>query len=531
MLVLCLTGSVSAQSFLKNVKQKAAQAAGKVSGSKFFGNETTTSSATKSSSSDSEGVPSVNDVVPKQRLATLNWDGTVTPSRSSSASALMAELPALPTAEQMARSTASEREAYYRKIASVTARVSQLQESAECSDAETEVAREKIEGQLANLFGLSKAEMEKLNDDRLSDAERDAIMQKAMNKRLGIDDNTISAANKLENMSEAEAEAYIRAHPEVIQQMQSVAMNTRSLQNDIQSMTSGASDLMTQFGAWSSELVAFENQESSYNYENIAKKYEGKLQGIYKQIFATNDAAQVDALYAQADELLYNYRVEAAKEYRASLLRRINHDKKAAAEYQRIAKKGISDGLLPQCMLNRSDLNAVMATANVLEDAYKDIPGISASPVEKKTLYQLPSGYVFLKIESSRYTAMPSSVSGGAASASAVASGLSGGACPLFLYNEKTSNYAVLERGSIRTVTFDQMAKMSNQCLWKQGEKPPYGTYKSLNGKRTVEYDENGSLVIDGMTYFEPISFSKQADRLEWIELDGDKIVLCTYKL
>ena len=42
---------------------------------------------------------------------------------------------------------------------------------------------------------------------------------------------------------------------------------------------------------------------------------------------------------------------------------------------------------------------------------------------------------------------------------------------------------------------------------------------------------EDGYLVIEGMSYFDPVSFSAKPDKLEWVEIDGNQIVLCTYKL
>jgi hypothetical protein len=60
---------------------------------------------------------------------------------------------------------------------------------------------------------------------------------------------------------------------------------------------------------------------------------------------------------------------------------------------------------------------------------------------------------------------------------------------------------------------------------------PPYGTYKSRSGKRTVEYSKTGEVIIDGMTTFTPSAFTVNPDRLEWIIFDGGKIVKCTYKL
>ena len=56
-------------------------------------------------------IPQASDVIPKRQTSTVVWDGVVTPSKASTAKALMAELPPLPAAEKMARSTMEERDA------------------------------------------------------------------------------------------------------------------------------------------------------------------------------------------------------------------------------------------------------------------------------------------------------------------------------------------------------------------------------------------------------------------------------------
>ena len=258
---------------------------------------------------------------------------------------------------------------------------------------------------------------------------------------------------------------------------------------------------------------------------------------IYKQIFATDDEAQVDALYAQADELLYNYRLDAAKEYRASLQRQIDQEKKYLAEYNSIMSDAVKDGTIPPCAMERADFNMVISIANILEDAYKDIPELDASPVEKQVLYTLPKGYGFAYSENRCYVGFPSDgVSAGNA-------GRGGGAvCWLLgkwpmLVEKESGTYGVLNCDGVKDISeaeleqFNKKASYKNMVDQRKKEKPAYGKYKSRSGKRTVEYAEDGYLVIEGMSYFDPVSFSAKPDKLEWVEIDGNQIVLCTYKL
>ena len=60
---------------------------------------------------------------------------------------------------------------------------------------------------------------------------------------------------------------------------------------------------------------------------------------------------------------------------------------------------------------------------------------------------------------------------------------------------------------------------------------PPYGTYKSRSGQRIVEFSKTGELIVNGMTTFHPVAFTAKDNALEWIILDGEEIMKCTYKL
>lgn len=143
MLMLSMADA-NAQGFLKKLKQKAQQAVGLSEKEKSEQNVENDSDepADASNLAVAQGI----DIVPKRKTVTITWDGTITPSSSSSASALMAELPPLPSAEKMARSNMEERDAYTQQIAAVLARAEQLQEANKgCSDAEMEALRQKWE--------------------------------------------------------------------------------------------------------------------------------------------------------------------------------------------------------------------------------------------------------------------------------------------------------------------------------------------------------------------------------------------------
>lgn len=234
-LLMFSTSDADAQGFLKKLKQKAQQAVGL---SKTEESEQTTENDDKSSADVSNlTVAQGSDIVPKRKTVTITWDGTVTPSSASSASALMSELPQLPSAEKMARSTMEERDAYINQIASVLARAEQLQEANNgCSDAEMEALRLKWEQKIQELFGLTKEELAMLNDENVPDSKKEPIRQKILVKVTGTNPD-MAEMERFEKMSEKEQENYIRQHPEFMQKMQAMAMNARNFSQKTKQMT------------------------------------------------------------------------------------------------------------------------------------------------------------------------------------------------------------------------------------------------------------------------------------------------------
>ena len=522
-LLMLSTADANAQGFLKKLKQKAQSAVGIPGGEEE-------ESRGKTVDSDEPADPSKlavaqgSDIVPKRKTSTITWDGTITPSSAATAAALMAELPSLPSAEKMARSTMAERDAYTQKIAAVTTRAEQLQTlESECSDAEMEALRQKWENKIQDMFGLTKEEMDILNDENATDAQKQPIQDKVMKKIMGGDFDQ-AEIERFEKMSEKEQEAYIQAHPEFVQKMMNMAQNAGNMSRQISQMTEALNGYEAKLGKLMQDYVRALEQEESHSYDGIAKKYNSSLQKLYDQICATDDAAKVDALYAEADELLYKYRLEAAKEYRASLQRKIVVATKFAAEYGRLSQEVVDSGDLPACAIGRTDLNAVIMVGNVLDEAYKDLPELEAQPVCRETLYTLPSGWSFGIWECRGFM--------GAVDAFKV-----GGSWPLLADNRSGSQteYAVVENGKFRKINESELIRINKQADQRlknaSKNKPPYGTYKSRSGLRVVEYSQTGELIVNGMTSFAPVAFTAKDNVLEWIILDGNEIVKCTYKL
>ena len=463
-----------------------------------------------------------SDIIPKRRTSTVTWDGVLTPSTASTAEALMNELPPLPSAEKMAKSTMEERDAYAQKIAAVVVRADQLQrEQSGCSDAEMEALRQKWEGKIQNQFGLTKAELAILNDENAPESKKKPIQDKVMAKIMGGDVNTMDL-EKFEKMSEKEQEAYIKAHPEFIQQMQKMAMNARNFSKQTQDMTKAFSGYEAQVGRLTNKYQQQMTEEAKHDYSAIAKKYEGKLQKIYDQICEEEDPNKIDDLYADADQLLYNYRLEAAKEYRASLQRQIANVKNYAEEFDKLSQRLVDQGELPQCAVGRTDLNAVIMVGCLLDAAYKELPDFTTlRGFCAETISELPEGWRFAAWECRSFQ------------------NISKVSCewPLLAVRDADGDkveYGVLECNKFRTISESELESINKKVdqRLKQGvNKPPYGVYKSRSGKRQVEYSQTGEIIINNMTTCSPIAFENKNDHLEWVMIDENKLLKCIYKL
>ena len=521
------TAESNAQGFLNKLKQKAQAAVSSIAGTESKENEEQQDADSNESADPSNlTVAQGDDIVPKRKTSTITWDGIITPSSASTATALMKELPALPSAEKMARCSMEERDAYTQKIAAVTLRAEQLQKGTdECSDAEMEAQRLKWENKIQDMFGLTKEEFAILNDENASDAKKEPIRQKMLAKIMGTEGADMAEMERFQNMSEKEQEAYIKAHPEFMQKMMKISQNAGNFANKANKMTAALNGYAAKLGKLTTDYTNFCMREENHSYDGIGRKYNSKLKKLYDQICATDDASQIDNFYAEADEMLYNYRLEAAKEYRASLQRQIAEAKKFAAEYARLTQEVIDSGDLPECAVGRMDLNAVIMVGNILDEAYKELPELEASPVCKETIYELQKGWSFGFWECRGYI-------GGVGDFKTP-----GSSWPLLAQNDVTNEYAVVENGKFRIISEDELKSINKKADLRQkkggnlGKNPPYGVYKSRSGKRMVEYSKSGEVIIDGMTTFIPSAFTVNSDRLEWIIFDGGKIVKCTYKL
>ena len=528
--VVLMSGATdsNAQGFLKKLKQKAQTAVSSIKGTDNVENKDQQDADSDEAVNPSNIVVAQgDDIVPKRKTSTITWDGIITPSTASTAAALMKELPALPSAEKMARCSMEERGAYTQKIAAVVARAEQLQKSTNgCSDAEMEALRQKWENKIQDMFGLTKEEFAILSDENASEAKKEPIRQKKLTKIMGNDGADMAEMQRFEKKNEKEQEAYIKAHPEFMQKMMKMGQNAGSFAKKANLMNAALTGYTAKLGKLAMDYSKTIEREENHSYEGIARKYNTKLQKLYAQICDIDDASQIDKLYAEADELLYEYRLEAAKEYRESLQRQIVEVKKFASEYARLSQEVIDSGDLPECAVGRMDLNAVIMVGNLLDEAYKELPELEAQPVCMETIYSLPQDWSFGLWECRGFIG-------------AVDGFKAGANWPLLaekaLGDER--EYGVVENGKFRKISEDELKSINKQADLRQKntdktrQKPPYGTYKSRSGQRMVEYSKTGELIVNGMTSFAPIAFTAKSNLLEWIILSDRNIVKCTYKL
>ncbi|MBQ9462808.1 MAG: hypothetical protein IJU68_04035 [Bacteroidales bacterium] len=210
--LMLLSAGAQAQSFLNKLKEKAEQAVGNKVGN-ALGFEVPDESASEALASAGQGnTPQAvtgEQALPPRRASTFGWDGPVTPSSAKFPIPLMNEFPAVPSPSELAHPTEENHIAYYKAIKAVTLRAEELNEDTTCEDEQTLMYREKANKMLSDLFGLTPAEIDMLQDENLPDAEKKRLEEKMQKALLGdMDVNSLeNMASQYENMSEADAVA------------------------------------------------------------------------------------------------------------------------------------------------------------------------------------------------------------------------------------------------------------------------------------------------------------------------------------
>ena len=206
-----LCAPAQGQGFLSKLKEKARESVGGAIGG-ILGEKVqdmVPESVQNMAGMDDSAAPAAvtgEQALPAKRASTFGWDGPVTPSSAKFPIPLMNEFPAVPSASELAHPTEEAQIAYYKALKAVTLRAEELNEETTCEDEQTLLYREKSNKMLSDLFGLTPAEIDELQDENLSESERKRLeekMQKALLGDMNVDDLEKQAA-KYQGMSEDE---------------------------------------------------------------------------------------------------------------------------------------------------------------------------------------------------------------------------------------------------------------------------------------------------------------------------------------
>ena len=554
---------ISAQGFLKKLKDKAENAMLNAVG---LGNNTQ-ADQTPAQTAEVEAGPelpsgpvSASDQIPKLRVSSVVWEGQVTPSRASDVYGLIDDLPPLPTAEQIARFDESAHRTYYDKIAAVSMRVEELDEQQSCSDEEMIAAREDLMNDLADLFGLTEDEMKRLEDPDISPEEEERLTQKMIAHMTGgadMDSFTSKAESSQARMAEISKEMEVyekkaekgtlteaeqQRMQELNQEMMAMTQDLMGGMGNIMQTASKASEITTKMDA---EQTRFQNALKQYTAkvdairknedgivktcEEIAAEYEAGLKGIYEQIYRTSDADSVRDLYDQADAMMENYRLRAAKVWLQGLQVRFDNTIKLIPEAEKVYADMAAGGMIPACAAGRAQLNLVTECTDILNEAYADFPQPEVLPVEMEVISVLDENERLMRAESGFPRGFsPSSGVGD------IKDEFINGSCFL-VWNEAESSYYKIENGS--------RVKLSGEGpfdFYKASAKPDesvYGDIPHRSGSRKATYTRSGSLVLHDGTHMYPMFMRRHSDRLEFVIYDNipgtdkDGFMKCTYKL
>lgn len=562
---------VQAQGFLKKLKEKASNAVsntvGKVTGidmgqqdeqQQIDGQEnqiTTTASAT--------------DKIPKLRQTSFVWDAEVQPSTASTVNALMQELPALPSVEEIVNPNQHSREIYYNQIVAVNLRIDELDAQWACSDAEMVAEREKLYAELQDILGLTVEEQKRLDDPAVSEAEKAALEEKIKKHIIGDFDqekvtNTIESKRERVNQLSAESKELEKKAekgtltPEETNRMMEISNEIMQIQGELmqslnmgnvmettQKMTAFANkysmqqqQLMQKVKQYQDKAAALAGNDEGLimSCEEIADEYETQLQGIYNQIYQTDDVNKIHQLYDEAEKIVKNYREKAAKKYLAGLKVRLETAKKLYPEAEQLYSEMALAGLTPACATRRAPLNLVRNCVDILNDAYEDFPQPDVMPFKMEPLV-----VDFIKPgDGLRYA------ESGFRSAFSYGSGAS--VEDVFFKNTELSVYNEQDEKFYKIVNGQRVAddpeKPQDFNKRKAGKADAtqesfYGDIPLRQGGRTAVYDKGGCLILHDGTMVYPLAAVRYPDRIEFItrnvysetENSEAMFVKCTYKL
>ena len=485
-LACCLPTAGHSQGFMKKLKQKVENAVG-ISESTDIAEDQTQADDNHDGNSDGNKPiqrPTPSDKLQKLRTATATWDEAVTPSKASSIEALLKELPPLPSVDEMANPNAAARETYYRKIVAVTTRVRELDKQYTCSNEEMIAFRENMYASTAKKLGITEAELRALENDMTSEAEKERITQKIVSNTIG-------------DMSSLEAMAVD------IEKREAAAGGELSDQDRLAIL---AELMQKQIDGPPNPLI---------NYNKILGKNADIIKSLYARLCNTDDPAEIEQIYTEADELAKRARREAAVTWRKYLAEQIELNKGLNPQSMSLQADMVKAGMIPACAEKRASLNIVTICANLLDQAYRDFPEPEFSPVCKETIMKFPKSERMMRAESGYATSVDGFLSGSV----------------IWTIDEENGTEYIYENGKKREMDTKGRQAIKQQQQKREDYDPPYGTWTSQSGKWTATYSRDGALTLhDGSTFY-PSALKKEGNRLIWVEVSGENVEKCVYKL
>ncbi|MBR6280394.1 MAG: hypothetical protein IKR32_03730 [Bacteroidales bacterium] len=541
-LTLAASAPAQAQGFLNKLKEKAEQAVNNVGGK--IGDavggllpEGAQEAAAAQDGGAGIGAVSGEQALPPKRSSTFGWDGPVTPSSAGTPAALMAAFPKVPSAAALANPTEADQIAFYQAVKAVTLRAEELNMNETCKDEETLLWRQKSNQVLKDAFGLTDAEIEMLQREDLSEAERQRLSDKIAKAMLGDTDTADleAKAAKFENMSEEELmAAYQRGEMNDLMKVAGQAQQAVGKLAPIMEMERK----MSQYFMEVQKLVLVPDTGADAQFSAADRK---RVEDLKKQIYDTPDPAKYNPLYLQALELIRSYRERAAKVWAADVQKRFDAMKNNMDALLRLNRQAIADELIPSCALNRAPLNLIISAGDILAEAYSEFPSNYPPMYKEEIVRQAPLNSV------------PGGSGGG--SGTSGSGGGSGSVSPWFpeftvlstaQFDEIVAGNFIFASngggevfqytgGNWARLTKDRVKQLSEM---KKSAGAAGGRWTSKDGKREVVYNaEMGLLTLPEGDVVSPHAIKPTADAILWTVQRYDEasntvqIIQCTYKL
>ncbi|MDO4497678.1 MAG: hypothetical protein Q4B58_07630 [Bacteroidales bacterium] len=648
-LTLAMPQQAEGQSFLNKMKEKAqqaAQAANKkmeAAGKKFenskMGSMMKQAQEAEKSAAEMEQLQAdAAENIGKNDYALLSkyerkstfagsWDDAmVTPSSAKFPVPLFNELPALPSAAEIANPTEEAQKQYYMAIQRVALRASMLMDDETCNKEQAEMAEQHTRKMLKDTYRLTDADIDILFDEKASEKEKERIGEKMRNNLLeGLDveaaqremdayDNmskadqeatqmdminsmmnqSMSAADAVYDKHDAELRKYCglsaaemkkvqaeltatakanmaegndsdvknKAFEAKVREYQSKlsaedqkaakAFEKQMQQEIMEAMKSAKGNGGAAFGnafklaqelqERQKSMMEFGLKQSTYNL-NIINAYKPfrefstkayafadadrkHVMDLREKIFSTDDPAVYNPLYQEAMGLIKSYRVRAAEAWRAELEQRYEQMKANLPALIKYNRQAIEDDLIPECMLYRIPLNAVLDACGMLAGAYSEIP-VSYPPLYKEEVVKE------ITLQEHEYWWWGENFV-----ATTLDNVLSGKTIFKSVYDADNNSH-VYQYNNGKWVCMDNVKPSQKNVPGV--EKAPSQSWTSDDGLRTVRYVQEGGYfsLPEGDTIY-PVAIGRQKNCLVWADIrqiekpNGEKvcqIIKCTYML